>query len=311
MSAQNGLKHTVKTVTPRMAADYIANMIPNRPRRPKDIRKYAAAMREGRWHLTGDPLRFTKDDQMWDGQHRCLACMEANTPFKTLVVRGLDPEHAIHYVDNQVKRTGKDMLHFFGHKNTSVLASAALVFHQIMDGQGERTGLYKNRCDGFLTDHQVLHDYVEEHMEFFNLGVNIAVEHRKEITGWFPASIVAGGIAAFAKAESLEWAKEFGEAFCTGADLATDSPIRKVRQILVRKAMDKKSETPKFIKLNLFCRCWNAFITDHQASRGTFAITRVAPGEMIPKLLKAGDKHVTTYMKRDARGQREARKAKK
>lgn len=50
----------------------------------------ARFMREGSWALNGQPLLFDTENRLIDGVRRLKACVLANVPFETCVVRGYD-----------------------------------------------------------------------------------------------------------------------------------------------------------------------------------------------------------------------------
>ncbi len=55
-------------------------------RNPQAVEAYAMAMRENRWVLNGIPIIISTDGALCDGYHRLLACIEAQTPFLTLII---------------------------------------------------------------------------------------------------------------------------------------------------------------------------------------------------------------------------------
>ena len=84
----------VISVTPTLAAAWLALNNNNRRAADRVVARYRADMLEGRWEFAGDPIRFDAQGNLIDGQHRLLAlagCPEG-TQFKFLVVRNLPVE---------------------------------------------------------------------------------------------------------------------------------------------------------------------------------------------------------------------------
>ena len=88
------IKTNVEVITPAVAAEYLrlynqGNRKPNKAQ----VAYYAKMMNEGEWELNGESIKFSGSGEtlrLLDGQHRLMACVEANVPFETLVVRDIE-----------------------------------------------------------------------------------------------------------------------------------------------------------------------------------------------------------------------------
>lgn len=88
------IKTNVEVITPAVAAEYLrlynqGNRKPNKAQ----VAYYAKMMNEGEWELNGESIKFSGSGEtlrLLDGQHRLMACVEANVPFETLVVRNVE-----------------------------------------------------------------------------------------------------------------------------------------------------------------------------------------------------------------------------
>lgn len=98
----------VETITPQIAQMYLTHNVINRKKSDKTIDTYAIDMKEGRWRLNGDAIRFSKSGNLLDGQHRLMACLKAGVPFNTYVTRGLD-EDCFVTIDNGKIRSAGDI----------------------------------------------------------------------------------------------------------------------------------------------------------------------------------------------------------
>ena len=99
------------------------------------VRGYAEDMREGRWLLTGQPIIFDWTGIGVDLQHRLYACIEANTAFRAVVVRGIDPG-AFLEIDAHSRRNYADALSILG-QDTLLRESQAILTRIYEWEQGE------------------------------------------------------------------------------------------------------------------------------------------------------------------------------
>ena len=114
----------VMEVTPEMAKDWLGSNQKNRRPKKSTVHAYARDMASGAWKLAGDPIRFGTDGKLLDGQHRLLACIIAERPFQTVVMRDLNPE-IMRVLDHGCKRTVADELTIEGKRWATLVAAAA------------------------------------------------------------------------------------------------------------------------------------------------------------------------------------------
>lgn len=113
----------VVTITPKMAEDMIAKNVKNRNVSHNLVDAYARDMRNGSWQFTGEALKLSLDGNLIDGQHRLLACIKAEVPFKTLVIYDLNPD-VQEVIDTGRGRTVADTLHIAGFTQAARTAAA-------------------------------------------------------------------------------------------------------------------------------------------------------------------------------------------
>jgi hypothetical protein len=115
---------SIETVTPELAQQWLGTNLRNRNLRPGGVAQYARDMESGRWRFTGEPIKFSVDGALLDGQHRLHAVFKSGVTLPMLVVRGL-PAESQTFMDTGLKRTAPDALALMGEKQTSVLSSVA------------------------------------------------------------------------------------------------------------------------------------------------------------------------------------------
>jgi hypothetical protein len=112
------------TVTPDLARDWTVLNTRNRPVRYTKVAQYARDMSAGKWLLNGETIKISTDGTILDGQHRLYACMQADVPFETIVIRGL-PLEAQDTIDTGMARKFADQLTLRGEVNTALLGAVA------------------------------------------------------------------------------------------------------------------------------------------------------------------------------------------
>lgn len=112
---------SIETVTPDMAREWLEQNGDNRKLRKQRVVSYAADMGAGRWKFTGEAIKFN-GKSLDDGQHRLAACVMADVPFETLVIRGI-PEGAKDVMDQGLPRSVADVLTWHGGRSGSAVAA--------------------------------------------------------------------------------------------------------------------------------------------------------------------------------------------
>lgn len=93
LNIPGGMRAVIETITPAKAAKLLdCRYDDERKLREGIVRKYAADMVAGGWHLNGEAIKIDCDGRLVDGQHRLHACILADVPFSTLIVTGTEIE---------------------------------------------------------------------------------------------------------------------------------------------------------------------------------------------------------------------------
>lgn len=112
----------IRTITPAEAHVLLGKNSNNRNLRRTRVDTYARDMKSNKWELNGDPIRLNGDGTLLDGQHRLHACIQADSPFTTVVVSGLGA--ASHKtIDVGLTRTFADELKWRGEAHVADLAA--------------------------------------------------------------------------------------------------------------------------------------------------------------------------------------------
>jgi hypothetical protein len=112
------------TVTPSQAKQWLkTNTDRQRSIKSRTVKDYAKTMVSGNWLLNGEALIFDDKGRLANGQHRLSACVLANVPFETTIVRGVS-DKAFDTIDTGANRSAGDVFKIMGALNSNVLAAA-------------------------------------------------------------------------------------------------------------------------------------------------------------------------------------------
>lgn len=241
------LKTEIVTVTPAMAETWLRNNLSNRPVSKQAVAMFARDMEENRWRgLNGEPLIFTGNGFLLDGQHRLHAIVLSGCSVRILVVRGVEMA-AFATIDSGRSRTAGDALKINGKAHAKTLAVTAAMVLNHMDGD---LWLRTRRSPGEVL--KTVEDYP---------GVQASVEYacalpRNRATS---KTNVAFCHYLFSQ-QSADKARTFFEEFKTGVSIDQESPAVLLRQRLYRaKERVGGFRLNKSAQLYLIFRAWVAF----------------------------------------------------
>lgn len=159
MTYRNGITSEIETITPTLAERYLERNDGNRLLSQRYIDAYAADMRDNRWDMNGETVKFAEDGTLLDGQHRMWACIEAGVPFKAVVVRGLARGAQV-TMDNGKSRRFHDHLQIKGYASTHRLQGALTALFHIKHGT-RNMKLTNSQFEAMLNKHPHIVDAMQ------------------------------------------------------------------------------------------------------------------------------------------------------
>lgn len=231
-------------VTPKKAIQWLKRNIANRPLSDRTSKKYADIMRRGRWRLNGETIKFNRNGDLIDGQHRLTACVESGCSFDVYVVRGLEHD-AFDTIDQGKLRTAGDVLARRGEPNYYMLAAALNVVYQIT---------YRGDLDGgkgpVRTDEIV--DTLESNPEIRECCSFASGCKQDRLLA---PSVVAALLYLFRTVDTAK-ANEFFKNVCTGENISSSMPEFRLRKRLI----ENKAAVAKLCRRDicaLVIKSWN------------------------------------------------------
>lgn len=121
------MKFSIEEITPELAQTILTNLNKkNRNVSDRIVRSYANDMANGKWLITGDPLRFDVEGSLIDGQHRLAAVVKSGITLNFAIIRDLERD-VQDVIDTGRKRSPANVLELRGVTNSSLVAAVARV----------------------------------------------------------------------------------------------------------------------------------------------------------------------------------------
>ena len=219
------MKSEKKKVTPKLAATYLKSNWKNRTIRYAHVGQIATDIREGRWLLNGEALKFDVDGNMIDGQHRCLAIIEADTAVDTLVVTGL-PREVQRTLGGAISRNFADELAMRGIAYASVASSAARTC-AVYDRFGHWESKFVREIS--ITDQGAAFDRHEDAIMGSSKRI-VRLYNTFRGGGFLPTQSMMSGLYIQFARHDLKVADYFVDRCYSGVGLADDDPIYRLRR---------------------------------------------------------------------------------
>lgn len=237
----------VLTITPDHAVQiWQSRNLLNRPLMDRVVDQYMRDMQQGRWQVSGQGIIFDCAGRLVDGHHRIKACIQANVPFTTLVVRNVD-ERAVLVQDIGAQRRAGQIAHMVGMPNSScACATARLVLMYRQNGISSINSANYQPSKPETVDFVASEPLIAE-----------AACFGKRLRKLMNASV--GGFLAFVLLKANHSAAvQFLEALASGHDLASDCSIYQLRQRL-QNAKSMRQNISVAMTAALGIKAWNLY----------------------------------------------------
>lgn len=232
------------TLTPGLAKVLLDRNPHNRNVRQTKVAQYASDMRSGRWALNGEPIIVAKTGELNDGQNRCEAVIDANTPIQVMLMFGVERETRT-TVDQGATRGAGDFLGMNGVENANSAATIArlLLAYEASGGQGVDTKPFTNAQ---VTDRAQRDANIEVAAHFAHRAVT------QRAKAYVAGTLIGFCYLIFSRIDEND-ASDFLTAVCTGEGLKSGHPALVVREKLLSVGKSRP------IKIALLFRAWNFY----------------------------------------------------
>ena len=212
---------SIVLIDPELATELLegSKAFRNRKVNKRAVAAYAAAMTAGRWRLNGETIITDTSGMVINGQHRLLACIDAETSFPTVMVTGIERDDYV-TLDDGKKRSASDALYMENFQYTTHTAAAIRALIQWDAGT-------------FLTNYAVSNQEVLVSARL-NPAMEESCRRAMQALHLFPKpSFIA--FCDFLCSRALpEDAESFFVTLITGNNIENGSPISTLREKLIR-----------------------------------------------------------------------------
>jgi len=239
---------SIQKVTPTLAKAWLERNKRNRTVNQRRVLFYLDQMQKDQWQFSGDTIRFDWNDDLLDGQHRLLALIQYGEPIEFIIVEGLDPETVV-VIDTGKTRSAGDAVSMLGVSYAATMAATVKTIIMFRNGrysdkEAAIKGVSNTEIVGFIKKHQGLEDMIA-HV--------IGLQHQFR----FVAGSTLCALYFILESKHAATTEKFFQKFATGIDLSEKSPIRALRDKLMRDPKNQSNLTPRD-KMALFIHAWNA-----------------------------------------------------
>lgn len=238
---EQGYALRIETITPATAELYLSMNGRNRKILAAHVEAIARDIRAGNWMMNAQPICFSRDGRLLNGQHRLSAVLKAGESIEVPVMRGL-PEEAFATYDLHAKKGPMQGSSFEQFGDRALIAAAAvLLWKHEMKPPGTRNAK--------PTPSEIIR-IVEQHPRLLELRTF----GRKMVE--FGRSSVLTYAAYRIERENPELGRTFLERFETGADLPRGHLILELRR---RMQVLRRERVSQEVELREFMQAWERF----------------------------------------------------
>jgi hypothetical protein len=264
-------EYSEEVITPALARTYLDANRSNRPLSRQIVAEYVHSMLAGEWLFNGEAIKFDKDGELVDGQHRLAAVERANKSIVFLVIRGLDPE-VFKTIDTGKKRSAGDVLAIRGVKNPNAVGGALRLLHRTL---ADEFGL-KRRISNTVLD-----ELRERHPRFIELAEE--ADHAPYSTNLLTTS---GHMFGFYMAVNVNERKARAFFRQLSGRREPDDPIQpqatRLRERLTSTMDELVKPAPK-IRLAWLIEAWNRAVEGKPAERFSRILTELPRWDPLPE----------------------------
>lgn len=247
-----------------MAKDFLAKNKHNRNVRQSKVDEYANAMVNGRWiEQTGESIKFDRQGNLIDGQHRLLALIQANLSIRFLVITHLEHE-AFKVIDTNLSRSGGDILHIEGVKNGNTVAAAVKLFYSLSEGYSASS--QQSRSNLKLDNFHMLEIY-RKNPEYWQSWIEKSNNWCIEFSRVLSQSFLAGfSIYLDKSSKHTNKIDSFFDQLCVDGH-SDNQTIKLLRRRLLDDRIKKNEKLTPTFKTVYIIKTWNAFVTEKEVKQ--------------------------------------------
>lgn len=236
------------------------NLDTQRPLSEPFVKSLILTMNKGKFDdNNGDTIRVDNEGNLIDGQHRLTAFYRSDLETLTFTVTfGLSPQ-AFKTIDDGRKRTPGDILGINGISNhTHVAAIARLSIRFLNDGNT------RSDTNSKLSNQDIL-EFVEEHQTRIAQSTQFAINTYQTSDKLLTVTQI-GAFHFLTYNRYGARVEEFFESLATGTNLSGNSPILKLRQLLIKYSKNVQTKLTAKSKHLYIAKSLHLFLNNQERS---------------------------------------------
>lgn len=245
----------VETITVAQAKTSLANNPFNRRLHHSAVRRWTRIMAAGQWMLITDPIVYSKDNELLDGQHRLSAQVDSQTDQDYVVIRGADKQ-IFKLLNSGITRTGSDALFIAGYNYPELYAS---LVQQYIKWQNNSFWGHGNNAE-LAVSGEIL-DYAEENKEELAMTVNFCKNTSKR-SKYFSERMfcVSYHIIRNQSGATVEEVQAFFHTLCTSDEEDLDDAQAWLQHEMIANKHSRRKLQYQNIYASIFY-AWNGYYT--------------------------------------------------
>ncbi len=241
---QTEIKIEVVEITPLLAGEFLSKNKNFRTLNEIRAEHLAEQIRQDRWQLNGESIKFDTEGNLVDGQHRLRGCVLADKPIQSVVVKGIDATN----VDTGAPRTLSQLLHSKGHPYATQLSVTAAFIYRF-----QLMGTFQS--SDYISRDDIL-NLLEKHPRLWET-IQFTGKTSHLFGRW---SLHSALYFLFATLSDVDEATRFYQSLMDGMELSNKNPIYHLRErLLANKHAEAKLQTNHYA--GLVIKTWNVWMT--------------------------------------------------
>lgn len=265
LKAKSQLKDAISseiiTISPAQASSWLEDSkFDNRRLDDRNVDRIVRDIKNNRWVFDGNPIRFDKEENIIDGQHRLWAIVFSGKSVQSSVIRGLDSQAKL-TIDSGKSRSNADFLHFSGKSNTTILASIARLAIGHKENKGDLWKWAQTTSNKRLTSQELMVEISNNSLLEEAVVATISLRTCKKI--FSPATTAFCYYLFSSISKNKNVVDKFFSDLETGNNLLEGNAILALRNVFIIRDIDFKDRQGgnKVIayKIALITKAWNAW----------------------------------------------------
>tara|TARA_R110002020_G_scaffold473701_1_gene703349 strand:- start:462 stop:1265 length:804 start_codon:yes stop_codon:yes gene_type:complete len=245
------MKTEVRKITPSIAEEMLKRNVSNRGLNTNHVKGLSKEMIDGNWMFDGQPIRFSENGGLLDGQHRLSAVVKSGLSQEFLILTGISSE-AFKVMDSGKTRSGADIFSIDGVTNYALAAASCklILIHKkgsnrLTDGS-ERIRISNTSMLSFYNETPTLKKWVSE-----------AGHRRANFSNVLTATEISALSFLMGERNTTD-SEMFWDSLCSGLGLLKGSPILALRNKLIKNKLSDLKMTAVYKKA-IIIKAWNYY----------------------------------------------------